>query len=264
MPSPSLLDRCERRFGHLAIPGLLRLIAGLQALCFILVSLNPDFREFLTFSPAAWRNGEIWRFFTFPFIPFDSSLIWIFFATWILFRINDGLEEVWGKFRLNLYCMANLAAMWVALLTFTPLEMAGALSPLAGLMFSTSMFLAFATVLPEYIFLIFFVLPVKVKWLAVLDAAWLFYHFMGISFLRMPIVIALIPYACFGLPILLRNMRQKSQVAHRRAVYQENSVPVGEPFHECCICHRTDHTNPGLEFRIAGDDQEYCVEHLPQ
>ncbi|RYD29067.1 MAG: rhomboid family intramembrane serine protease [Verrucomicrobiaceae bacterium] len=259
MPSPSLLDRCERRFGHLAIPGLLRVIAGFQALCFVLITLNPDFRNFLEFSSAAWQKGQVWRFFTFCFIPQTTSVLWIIFVILILIRIGDVLEEAWGRFRLNLYYISSVIALWAAVLTSS-----APVGGLASLMLYMSLFLAFATILPDYTFMIFFILPVKVKWLALINAAFMLYYFVAISEIRLPMVIALIPYACFGLPILLRNMRQKAQVAHRRVVYQEASVPAGEPFHECRICHRTDHTNPGLEFRIAGDDQEYCVEHLPK
>src|SRR6478752_3770986 len=121
MPSPSLLDRCERRFGHLAIPGLLRVIAGFQALCFVLITLNPDFREFLQFSPAAWEKGQIWRFFTFCFIPQTTSVLWIIFVILILIRIGDVLEEAWGKFRLNLYYFSSVIALWVALSVSHPL-----------------------------------------------------------------------------------------------------------------------------------------------
>lgn len=263
MTSPSLLDRCERRFGHLAIPGLLRIVAGFQVLCFILIRVNPSFREALIFSPAAWEQGEIWRFFTFCFIPQTMSLVWIIFAILILLRIGDVLEEAWGKFRLNLYFGSSLISLWAALYLAGPVagELLGAT---AGSMLYLSLFLAFATVVPDYTFLIFFILPVKAKWLALLDAGYLLWLFVAVSFVRLPLLVALLPYICFGLPILLRNLRQSAKVSNRRAVYKANSIPTGEAFHECVICHRTDHSAPSLEFRIAENGEEYCVEHLPK
>ncbi|MES2708262.1 MAG: hypothetical protein V4726_16835 [Verrucomicrobiota bacterium] len=259
MPSPSLLDRAERRFGHLAIPGLLRVIASFQALCFILIHLNPPFRDALVLSPAVWQKWEIWRLFTFCFIPQSDSIIWIIFAIFILIRIGDALEQAWGKFRINLYFAASVAALWAAMAVMGP-DLREAAGRTAGSMLYTSLFLAFATVVPNYTFLIFFVFPVKVKWLAVIDAGYLLFLFVTISVLRLPMVVALLPYACFGLPILLRNIRN----ANRRAEFKANALPTGDPFHQCAVCHRTDHSDPTLEFRIAGDDKEYCADHLPK
>lgn len=263
MPSPSLLDRAERRFGHLAIPGLLRAVAGFQALCFVLITLNPSFRDALVLSPAAWQKGEVWRFFSFCFIPQTMSVIWIIFAILIMFRIGDVLEQAWGKFRLNLYFFSTLACLWGAVAVGGP-ELGTALGGAAGIMLYMSLFLAFATVVPDYTFLIFFILPVKVKWLGLIDGAYMLFLFITISFIRLPMVVALLPYAVFGLPILVRNVRHSARVSNRRATYQANSLPQGEAFHECSVCHRTDHTNPTLEFRVADDDREYCVEHLPR
>jgi hypothetical protein len=263
MSSPSLLDRAERRFGHLAISGLLRAVAGFQALCFVIIHLKPEYREFLALTPAAWEQGEIWRFFTFCFIPQTTSVIFIIFAILILLRIGDVLEEAWGKFRVNVYFFANLVCLWAAVAVVGP-ELGAALGGAAGIMLYTSLFLAFATIVPDYTFLIFFVLPVKVKWLGLIDGAYMLFLFITISFIRLPMAVALVPYAVFGLPILIRNVRHGAKVSARRATYQSQSLPKGEAFHECAVCHRTDHSDPSLEFRIADDDKEYCSEHLPR
>ena len=69
MSPPTLLDRMERRFDRFALPGLLRVIANFQVICFLLIYANPGFASQLMLTPAAWTEGEIWRFFTFCFIP---------------------------------------------------------------------------------------------------------------------------------------------------------------------------------------------------
>lgn len=259
MPSPTLLDRAERRFGHLAISGLLHIVASFQALCFVILYIRPDYANFLALTPAAWEQGEIWRLFTFCFIPRSLSVMWIIFVIMLLLSISKHLEAHWGKFRLNLYFGATVVCLWIAIALGGPIFGIG-VGLEASTMLYSSIFLAFATVVPDYSILVYMILPAKAKWLAWLDGAWLAYLFLTVSYLRLPIVIALLPYACFAVPILRRNLRN----ANRRAEFKANSLPQGEAFHECSVCHRTDHTNPTLEFRVAADDREYCVEHLPR
>ena len=262
MNSSTLLDRLERRFGHLAIPGLLRVIASFQVICFVLLQLKPGFREVLTLTPAAWENWEIWRFISFTFIPGTNSLIFIIFVVMILLLVGDQLEAEWGKFRLNLYYLATMVCLWAGVLLSGPL-FGGIIGSMAGSFLYSALFLAFATVVPNYTFLLFFVLPVKVKWLAVLDGAVLAWQFFSAAPLRLPILLALVPYACFALPIAWRRWKEGASVASRRSAWQANSLPSGPAFHACKICGRTEVTDPALEFRISADEEEYCAEHLP-
>jgi len=262
MTSPTFLDRMERRFGHLAIPGLLRVIASFQVICFFLIYMNPGFQSVLQLTPEAWVKWEIWRFFTFCFIPGTGSIIWIIFALMILLLMGDQLEGEWGKFRLNLYYSGSVICLWIGVIAFGP-ETGYAVGELASSLLYSSLFFAFATVVPNYTFLIFFVLPVKVKYLAMLSGAALLFLFFMVPVVRIPLLLAMVPYACFALPIALQRLRHGARVSTRRAAYKSNSLPTGPAFHECRICHRTDQTDPTLEFRIASDDGEYCADHLP-
>ena len=68
------LDKLERRFGFLAIPGLTRIVVGLTALVWGLIWLNPDFRFALDLDPARILHGEVWRLITYIFLPQTLSL----------------------------------------------------------------------------------------------------------------------------------------------------------------------------------------------
>src|SRR5262249_51888484 len=94
-----LLDKLERRFGFLGIPGLIRIVVGLNALVFMLVRLNPDFGSALDLDPARISHGEIWRLVTYIFLPQTSSFLWILLLLWFLWFIGEGLEQAWGSFR---------------------------------------------------------------------------------------------------------------------------------------------------------------------
>src|SRR5690606_9382929 len=143
-----------------AIPRLLRVVAVFQVLCFLLIRYNPAFQEFLVLDPLRLREGEVWRLITPAFIPGTLSLFWLFFAILILVIIGDTLEAAWGAFRLNVYFFSMLLMQALAALLF--------LSPGLPTALYAGIFFAFAVVDPNRTFMLFFVVPVAAKWLAVL------------------------------------------------------------------------------------------------
>src|SRR5436189_6020590 len=101
----SWLDKLERRFSFVGIPGLIRIVIGFTALVWALMWLNrdnPDFISALTLDPARIRHGEVWRLVTYIFVPQTRSF-WIILALWFLWFIGEGLERAWGAFKLTLY-----------------------------------------------------------------------------------------------------------------------------------------------------------------
>src|SRR5437867_11885809 len=102
------LNKLERRFGFLGIPGLIRIVVGFTALVFMLVRLNPDFRFMLDLDPERIRHGEVWRLVTYIFLPQTSSFLWIILLLWFLWFIGEGLEQAWGAFRLTLYFFVGM------------------------------------------------------------------------------------------------------------------------------------------------------------
>src|SRR5207237_9173569 len=112
----SLLDRLERRFGFLGIPGLPRILVGFAALVFGLAWLLPGFTSVLTLDPVRIRDGEVWRLITYIFIPQATRAIWVLFALWFLWWVGEGLERAWVSFRLTLYYPLGLIGNKIAAL----------------------------------------------------------------------------------------------------------------------------------------------------
>ena len=102
------LDKLERRFGFLGIPGLPRILVGFAALVFGLAWLLPGFTSMLTLDPVRIRHGEVWRLITYIFIPQTQSPLWVIFALWFLWWIGEGVERAWGSFRLTLYFLFGM------------------------------------------------------------------------------------------------------------------------------------------------------------
>ena len=114
----SFLDKLERRIGWLAIPGLIRIVVGFNALVFILMVLDREFINLIDLDPRRVMRGEVWRLFTYVFIPQTTSFFWIVFALMFLFFIGESLERAWGAFRLTLFYLVGMIGCTVAAFFF--------------------------------------------------------------------------------------------------------------------------------------------------
>ena len=140
-------------------------------------------------------------------------------------------------------------------------------------------FFAYALTFPDAIVLLFFIIPVKVKWLGLLDVAYLLYEFIGASSATRFAI------AATFINIALLYMRFKGPVRFnsRQMAGLFNGKTMGAPgkkaassgrrqsagsdriVHRCAICGRTQADNPDLEFRYCSKcegGQEYCQDHL--
>src|SRR5436190_10768293 len=106
------INRLEMKFGHWAIPGLLRYVAALNALSFVLAMVNPQYLKFLYLDPNLVMQGEVWRLITYLFIPTLGGFFpgWFSMAFYVIYLmwVGDGLERAWGAFRLNLYYLIGM------------------------------------------------------------------------------------------------------------------------------------------------------------
>jgi membrane associated rhomboid family serine protease len=255
----SFLDKLERRFGIIAIPALIRAVVTLNALVFVLVYLNKGFDSYLALDIARVRAGEVWRLVTYIFVPQMGHPLLVVVALWFLWFIGDGLERAWGPFRLTLYFLVGMIGTTVAAVFFN--------SEFSSQMLFTTLFFAFAHFYPEEIIYVFFILPLKIKWIA-----WIYAGFLLVSFAnptqsnsyRMAFVAALSNYLLFFGPGLIRHLRQRKEVAVRRSRFETQSRSEEEPLHRCATCGATEISDSSLEFRVARDGEEYCIAHLPR
>lgn len=257
------LDRLEHRYGRYAIPGLIHYIVALNALVYVLIKLNPTFYLVLALWPERILHGEVWRLVTYIFIPqFGAGLLpeWFNAAMYMFFLwwIGSGAEQALGAFKLNVYYFTGMAGITVAAFFFGGGYSASILN--------SSLLFAFAQFYPDEVIFIMGILPAKVKWLAWFTAAILLYQAMRIGTVEyfVSLVIALGNYFLFFGPEIYRNAKLRQQVGERRRKFEAARAPETETMHECSVCHRTEATNPELDFRVARDGKEYCREHLPK
>lgn len=253
----SFLDKLERRLGFIAITGLLRAVVTLTALVFVLVLLNQGFDSYLALDIARIRAGEVWRLVTYIFVPQTGHFLLVAMALYFLWFIGDGLERAWGPFRVTLYFLVGMIGTTVAAVLSN--------SQFSSQMLFTTLFFAFAHFYPEEIIYVFFILPLKIKWIA-----WIYAGFLLVSFVtqsnsfRLAFIAALSNYLIFFGPGVIRNLQQRKEVATRRQRFEIQSRSEDEPLHKCATCGATELTDPSLEFRVARDGEEYCIAHLPR
>jgi len=253
----ALLDKLERRFGFLGIPGLIRIVIGFTALVYVLVYLNRGFESFLTLDPALILRGQVWRLVTYIFIPQTFSPLWVLLALWFLWFIGEGLERAWGSFRLTLYFVVGMIGTTIAAFLFG--------SNFSNGMVITSLFFAFARFYPDEIIYILFVLPVKIKWLAWIYAAFLMLgFFLGPNSYRAALIAAFINYFIFFGPEIIHQARHRRDVSTRRRRFEDQSRSPTETLHRCAVCGATELSDLNLDFRVARDGEEYCMTHLPK
>lgn len=260
----TFIDRLERHLGRFAIPGLIRYVAALTGLVYLLGYAFPGYLSYLVLSPGKVMQGEVWRLFTWILVPGQSygSLgpIWMAIALMFLWFMGDVVEGAWSTFKLNLFYFTGFIACTIA-----SMILPGAESGLGANSFlNLSLILAVGTLVPNLQVMLFFVIPIKMKWLA-----WFSLVMYGLVFLGAPpviraaIAISVANYLLFFGPAFLQNRLHAQKNAVRRAKFVEASTP-DETLHRCETCGRTEITNPHLDFRVRADGHEYCVEHLPK
>lgn len=276
------LDKLERKIGKYAINNLITYILVIYFVGTVINFIDPNiYGSYLMLDVEKVLQGQIWRLFTFSIQPvFSNNIFFLFFQFHLYYMIGNSLEDVWGAFKFNLYFFSGIILNILAI--FLVYFITGD-SYVLGLQYiNRSMFFAFALIFPNVQFLLFFFIPVKVKYLAIFYAViyvveivqtftFGFYH-MGIA-----ILISLGNFLIYFFNT--RNYKQYNpkEIKRRRNFKKEikQSSNRGKvisfngrktvTMHKCTVCERTEADDEDLEFRFCSKcngNYEYCMEHL--
>ncbi len=230
--------------------------------------------SYIIFEPYSILHGQIWRLVTFIFFPITSDWYLLLFLYFYYF-IGSALEREWGKGRFTIYYFTGvlftaLYGMIIFLITRLPI-------PVFVNYVNLSMFFAFATLFPDHTVLFMFILPIKMKWLALIDAAYFLYTIVssigqGLGMISFLPLVAILNYFLFCGSDLLRIIRPQS--AQQRAKTINFKREVQKIKHEqrtagytrkCAVCGRTDTDYPDLEFRYCSrcvGVHCFCADHI--
>ena len=264
-----LLSRMESKFGRFAVPNVTVFLIVGQVFLYVAQYIQRaegggNLLEKVQLTPANVLNGEVWRLVTFLFDPPVTNLIFAFFFWYIFYFMGTTLEATWGTFRYNVFLLvgylACLAGAFAAY--FFPVQNMPVLPASNGFLYGT-VFLAFARLYPDFVLYIMFILPVKIRWLALLT--WIIY---GWTFLtgdwmtKAMIVSSVANYLLFFGSDILTSARH----GHRRMKQQAKTLKSpARLVHTCAVCGVSSETSPQTQFRYCSKcDGElcYCPEHL--
>ena len=270
-----LFNKLERKFGRFGIPHLTNYIIGCYILGYVIALMRSDFLSYLTLEPAWILRGQIWRLITWVLIPPESLSVFTIIMLLFYYSLGTTLERTWGTFRYTLYIFSGLIFTILGAF-FLYFIMVGNVTGI-GNFFSTyyvsmSIFLAFAVSYPDMRVLLYFVIPIKMKWMAFVYAAMILYDIfnyvrIGLWPMAVPIVASLLNFVIFFFSTRDIGRYRPKEVRRRqnfkKAVNPSKVTTITK--HKCAVCGRTERDGENLEFRFCSKcngNYEYCQDHL--
>ena len=284
----SKINRFFYRNRDKGVRNLMLYLAIGNVLVYLLYTLNrndPLFYTMLNFDYEAILHGQVWRLFTYPLVfMVESGLLWGAIGLFFYYWCGSILEQYWGTLRFNCFYLCGI------LLTDVVALILGAYAEVYYV--NMSLFLAVATLMPDQQVRIYFVIPVKMKWLAWVDLALTLYYVVtgliamfqgfGQGVVDLSWLLPLVPVVnyllFFGkqaaniLPDFLRyhpTRKSWQRSVKQKTVYDHVSSSAGRRADNarfrCTVCGRTELTNPELEFRYCSKCAGYrcyCQDHI--
>ena len=255
----TLIDRLERRFGWIAIPGVVKVIVAFQALIWVLNMFRDNdliFHLLLYLDKDLILSGQVWRLFSFILIPpvEANAFIFMLFAVFFTIFMGNMLEQIWGSFRLTLYLLGGIVSVVIA-------EFAVGFNGDATLptfLIVESILFACAVYNPNYVIHLFGIIPIRLFWIALFAAAILFIMATQSLIVAALILISLMNFFVVFVPGMKKSIQVKAQVSSRRNQFEKSKMSPDEAFHYCKYCGKTEQDDEELVFRVAANGEEFC------
>ncbi|WP_312461060.1 hypothetical protein [Proteiniclasticum sp.] len=253
-----LIDKLDRLVSKFAVRDLMKYVMLGSFLVFLVdMTSNGLLSAFLYFNRNLILEGQVWRVLTFIFVP-GSSSFFVIISFLFYFYIGRVLEMAWGTTRFNTYyflgvLMSVIAGFFIGVTTTYYLNM--------------TLFLAYAATFPDSQVNLYFVLPIKVKFLGLLYGAFIVVEFISASMAyRLAIVVSLLNFLLFFGPgfMKVQNRRSKTQKIRRNIEVAKYTTRV-QSIHKCTTCGITEKDDPNMEFRYCSKcegNYEYCEKHI--
>lgn len=227
---------------------LILLTAIVNGLDLFLRNGSPGFSFGMLFTP------DWWNVFLFPFRITDSWLSLILYL-YVFYLFGQQLEQSIGDAQYTAYIFVGYIFVLFGTIFY----------PMSANFVYLSVFLAVAHLAPDMQILLFFVLPIKMRWIAIITVGFVLYGPISLLF-RVGAVLPLLgPFLgfanylfFFGIPFLVRNR------GTARGRNFKKKMKNAQNIHECAVCGLTEKDDPTMDFRycIDCDDHEYCSHHL--
>ena len=266
------LDRFCYNHPNFGIPNLMKYIVVGNVIIYLMDLFSHGAATMmLMFHPTLVLRGQIWRVLTFIFVPECGGFVLFFLlSVFFYYFIGSALERQWGTTRFTVFYGLGILLNLVVRLLFR--------APISMHYINLSMFFSFATLYPDMQVLLYGLIPLKVKWLAWLDAALFLYDMirfisMGAWTLALIPVVAILNYFIFFwddfMSLLGRTQRRAAHYTNPQTInFKKAQKQVQERkgyLHKCSVCGITDADDPNMEFRYCSKCNGYycyCMKHI--
>lgn len=279
------------------IPNLMLWIIGANVLVYLISLFRPELGYYLEFEAFHILHGQVWRLFTYPLtlIFYHGGPIYIFLGMYFYYWVGKAVENMWGRMKFQCFLLTGLLLTDLAAILLAVLV--GISVSVLPIFLFASLFLVVATLIPEQRVLLFFIIPIKMRWMALVDIGITVLTIAGeyaqFSALQIghpwtlllllattPAMAFLNYFLYFGRGVLALFPSGRVKPRKQRTVEPPKAAPQPGPDwakkyrnaegerpyrHKCTVCGRTDTQCPGLEFRYCSKCAGYfcyCVDHI--
>ena len=272
----NILDKLERKIGRYAIKNLMLYLTILYGLGFLIQLVKPElYLQYLALDAERIIHGlELWRIVTWLLYPPSSSALFGLIMLYVYYSLGRTLENTMGSFKFDAFIITGILLHVIAAILlyiiggyvfyFTPTSL------------NTSLFLAFVFAFPDSVFLLYFIIPIRGKFLGIVYLVLTAVEFfIGGAATKIQILISLLNFALFFFGMgfadkfknvsAVRQQRMREAMKKRSEQAEKMRPQSAGVHHKCTICGRTDLDDPNMEFRYCskcGGNYEYCMEHL--
>lgn len=265
------------------IPNLMLWLAGIKLAVFLLIQMDTSGMLFssLLFMPGQILKGQVWRLFSYILLPDSLNVLFFALSLFFYYIVGRNLEASMGRLRFNLFYLTNLLMLDVFGLIFGTIAEVQYIS--MALFSDFALLFAYATVCPDNMVMLMFIIPFKMKYLAWLETLYILYYLFALPFpVNLLAPLSLVSYFLFFgrdslylLPDSLRIKLQRGSWWKNPYVWPRpdpnwankyRSKDGKKPYHhKCTVCGRTDTEYPSLEFRYCSRCKGYycyCIDHI--
>ena len=289
----NFLDKLERKLGRYAVPNLMRYLTILYGVGFVMYFAAPQaYLGFFALDPQMILKGQVWRLVTWLMYPPSISPFFGLLMIYVYYMLGNAVEHICGTFRFNFFLLCGCLMYILGAFLLYGLYRAG-IFPVYPIMtpdnLNMTILLAYMALIPDAVFFLFFMIPIKARYLGVIYLAMAVSNLVVGGFnTRAEILIALLNFGLFYLTTVRSRRVDPSRIIRRMEARMQRSQgeqgkqtaassggeneggaskirPATRTIHRCAVCGRTEKDSPDLVFRYCtkcNGDYEYCQEHL--
>ena len=282
------IDRFCAKHPRFGIPNLMKTIVFTQIGVFVIdllckLILGSGWLYYLQFIPLNILKGEVWRLVTWLVVPYSNNLFYLLLGSYFYYWIASALERQWGTARFNLFYLSGavLSVVFGMLLGWAQLSLTHTYASMdLSYYLNLSIFLVLATIFGENQVMLFFVVPVKMKWMALIDVVLVVvsavqYIRAGYWMMALVPLASILNYFIFTWPFwsaklgFARRRADPTVINFKKAQHQAQKAQKTQQAqgyrHKCAVCGVTDAMEPDMEFRYCSKCDGYhcyCSQHI--